>query len=894
MASWSPEENIVGQLATILSQAASPSRAARDQAKIAMEEASSHPDINNYLVYLLVTKEAQVPTNIRATAGLVLKNTLRNSIDRLGYVKEEIVKGLVDPDHMIRNVASIVVTSVLSLVKIGGWPEILGQLLQLIESSSVDAQEGAIYALARICEDSAAELDTDHTGRGDRPTNTLIPTLITVCSSQSPKIRGQAIFCLIQFIPFQSQAFLAHIDEFMQALFTLANDPDSKIRSNIARAFKALFEVRADKIIPHMDGVVSFCLHCIKDDDDEVALEGAEFILTMADSPLEPELVRHHLPNIIPVILSTMVYSDMDIMLLDSLDEDNENVADRAEDIKPVHIKQKEGHQAKSKRGGDEDDEDDEDNEDPEDILSTWNLRKCSAAALDTFAGKYATLVLQIAQPHLLERVNSSEWQIRESGVLAFGAIAQGCQVQGEAMFVPELVPFLIKMLSDEHAPIREMACWTLSRYVEPVCESQELFNPVFHGVLACSLDRNKKVQEAGCNALSVIAEYAGSMLLPYAKPLCYHFQQCFQKYQLRSMLTLYECIQSVVIAISPAMTDPEILEILMAPIVSRWQTHDDTDIELLPLLSCIAAVAANARESFAPYASVVFERSAKIVHQIFVMEERFKQDPVNCEAPELDFAVCGIDVVDGLVQGLQSKVVALLNTCQNPSFMELVMASLQCDMMEVRQSGYALIGDMAIYCVDELRPHLAKLVPEAISQIEVSEQIADAVCNNSMWALGELSLQVGRDLVPYFTDLFQRLGTVLMNQSAAYTLMENAAITIGRMGISMSAEIAPHLGIFIENWLMVMTDVEETNEKDTAFQGLCIVIGSNPGALSGQEQLGRLLRSFAYYYTPSPDLKKLISEVINGYRAHVPNFDEVLKLLGQDIVYQLQSEYGI
>ncbi len=64
------------------------------------------------------------------------------------------------------------------------------------------------------------------------------------------------------------------------------------------------------------------------------------------------------------------------------------------------------------------------------------------------------------------ETLCHNEWEVKESGILALGAIAEGC-MGGMIPHLPELVPFLISCLSDKKALVRSITCWTLSR-LEP------------------------------------------------------------------------------------------------------------------------------------------------------------------------------------------------------------------------------------------------------------------------------------------------------------------------------------------------------------------------------------------------------------------------------------------
>lgn len=52
--------------------------------------------------------------------------------------------------------------------------------------------------------------------------------------------------------------------------------------------------------------------------------------------------------------------------------------------------------------------------------------RKCSAAALDVLAGVFREELLPVLVPILKEALFHQVWEIKESGILALGAIAEG------------------------------------------------------------------------------------------------------------------------------------------------------------------------------------------------------------------------------------------------------------------------------------------------------------------------------------------------------------------------------------------------------------------------------------------------------------------------------------
>jgi transportin-1 len=157
---------------------------------------------------------------------------------------------------------------------------------------------------------------------------------------------------------------------------------------------------------------------------------------------------------------------------------------------------------------GDEEDED----ENVDETLTEWNLRKCSAASLDVLSNIFQERLLHILLPILKETLFHDDWLIKESGILALGAIAEGrsvsfffiffhhCQfhsiaicsintfpgcMNGMIAHLAELIPYLIQCLSDKKAMVRSITCWTLSRYCHWVVQQphEKYFQPLLEEV---------------------------------------------------------------------------------------------------------------------------------------------------------------------------------------------------------------------------------------------------------------------------------------------------------------------------------------------------------------------------------------------------------------------------
>lgn len=162
-------------------------------------------------------------------------------------------------------------------------------------------------------------------------------------------------------------------------------------------------------------------------DPDETSLEACEFWLSLAEQTICKEVLGPHLHRLAPVLIKGMKYSDIDIIILKGDVEEDEMIPDREEDIKPrFHRSRKHTFGATPEGVHTENGEDDEDDDSLDDDNSDWNLRKCSAAALDVLANVFKEELLPILLPILKETLFHEQWEIKESGILALGAVAEG------------------------------------------------------------------------------------------------------------------------------------------------------------------------------------------------------------------------------------------------------------------------------------------------------------------------------------------------------------------------------------------------------------------------------------------------------------------------------------
>ena len=147
-----------------------------------LKSAQTSPDIDKYLAYIFSSSQPPPVVNMdaaqyfqtRAAAAVMLKNDVKTTYKSMpdstkDYIRSVILMGLSDSTSQIRGYAGNVITEIVRQGTIMGWPQILSELVGMVSNadgnSSTQAQEGAMGALLKICEDNRKALDREYQGQ---------------------------------------------------------------------------------------------------------------------------------------------------------------------------------------------------------------------------------------------------------------------------------------------------------------------------------------------------------------------------------------------------------------------------------------------------------------------------------------------------------------------------------------------------------------------------------------------------------------------------------------------------------------------------------------------------------------------------------------------------------
>ena len=796
----------------------------------------------------------------RSAAGLALKNRIRTSWQSIPdvckeYTKGHILEGLKGTPPAVRSHTGIVITEIVKQGGILAWTQVLTDLIALIDnsngSSAAQTQAGAMGALLKICEDNRKALNKSY--NGDRPMDGLVPKLIDFTNSSNTDVRWQALATLHSFMGENPpEAIHVNAESLLQCLTQRANDESDDVRKFVCRLFTSLTSLMPQLMLPHFDSIVDYILQQQRSDpNSEVALDAAEFFFENSEVSELHDAFGSVLQKIIPVLLESMRYGEEAQERLEAEAQEDAEAEDREQDIKPqfAHSKTDKGAPKKGEQNPPENgyayedddsegeiDEDDEEG-DPEE---EWSLRKCSAASLDYFAGQYQSRVFDITLPYLKDNLNHSSWPNREAAVLTLGAISAGC-MDVVMPSLPELIPYLISLLADPVPVVRQITCWTLGRYSSWGANLDEsgkkkFFEPIMEGLLNHMLDKNKKVQKASISAFASLEDGAKENLIPYGPTIAQQFSKCFTSFKDQNIYLLYDCVQTLAESLGTEMGSPNMINTLMPAVIQRWHMVPDQSRELFPLLECLAYLASNMGPAFAPFAEPLFSRCVKII-QNNLEEGSAAANLPQYEQPDKDFLVTSLDLLSAIIQALEPQQSEVLVKTSDPNVFQILSYCMRDHNNDVRQSAYALLGDCAIYVFGQLRPYLEPLIKILLMQLDLDLATTDRetvyrVINNACWSGGEIAMRAGESLSPHLDELLEKLGVILFKQKVPQSLKENAAIAMGRLGISNADRLAPHLSQLAPTFLSVLQKVAWTDEKQHALQGFTNMVAINPQGL--------------------------------------------------------------
>jgi transportin-1 len=908
---WQPHPQALEQLiAMFRSTLGGGSAEVQREAHAQLQSYRQLPDFCNYLAFVFA-KRTDLAEELRFAAAMLLKNLLQHKeyYDHLSnevknYVRNEIVTVLGDEKESMRRACANVISAICLARGLAEWPDLIDFLLRCLDSSDLRLIDSAFMTLRNICEDCGEEMNDRNVGK---PVNKLVPKCIQFLRSPHESHRVYALECLIQIISHLPTILVTNIDEFVQNLFLLANDIAVPVRLRLCRTFATLVWKDCSYIEKWLKHLVDFMLICTQDKNPSIVMEACEFWTALSDhEDTCYQVVRPVLDKLVPILLKGLVYSEEELISLRRGEQDAD-IPDSENDIRPLFhadiastkgIKLPQQTTSNDEQENSDEEFEDADAEDDQNQQDSpqWSVRKASGQALDSLAYVFRGELLFTLLPQIEAMIKDENWLYREAAVLALGAVANGA-FDDMLHYLPNVIPYLINLLRDQHFLIRTITVWSLGRYgylLMRKTQDEKCLQILLQNILLLTLDNSKKVQEAAMSALASLEDGLKETnidLAPYIDPIVSVFAQAFSKYQIRNKLILWDAIATLAEAAGSLLNQPKYVEVILPPLMQSLNELRDDDHRLFPLLSAISVLANTLGIGFQKYASPVYSRCVRIIERTLVSVEMARQNP-DIEKPNKDFIVAALDVLISLAEGLQTGFESLI---ANSNLIGMIVPLAKDPYFQIQQSIFALIGELAQWAMVHIRPLLNELIPYMVTVIHEQQYLI--VINNSIWALGEMAVQLQHNFKDAVVPLLERLIPIINQEGVAPNLVENVSVCIGRLALVCPDDVAPHFPKFVRNWLKGLRSVHNERERESAFRGLVRLLERRPQDVLAVEDFHNLCQAIASWKRPPQEMKNVFFNVLHTYKNVIigpQQWSPVYSQFSDELRQQLKEMYQI
>jgi len=780
--------------------------------------------------------------DLRQLAGLIVKNYIVKTLPVLDpmisqFIKTEILNAVTDPLPDIRNTAGTILGKIVSSNTLQTGMDILVQLINLLDIDShrqSNLTEGALIAIKIIFEDNNAKLQDV----GSTIVDTIIIRLISLLEFQeSSPIRLyslEAINSLLFQLATESSGSV-HIPNFLNSISKIAADPLPQIRKGVCQAITTLASINPGTFQTGLPIVCDFMVKAICDPEDNVAIESCEFWLVIVDNLEFQGIMIQFFHELIPNLISRLRLKE-EQMLQERADEIAEASGEKAVILKPRHHRNK------------------NDAQDEEEVITNYTLRKRAALLLDTIGEtfKYDIIIQPALQATLLllsrnDGTDEAIWD-HESGTLALGAMSTCFLNMNEQL--PQIFSLFLQHLNTATPELRSITCWTIGRFCEWLFTDGnedlkvELFRQCVLGLSNCMLDPNPRVQSASCSAISTLIEVAGKDIMEHGGHILQYCNVAFSNYGVKNTLVLFDTIGILAENAEDLFNDNSLVSLYMPHIMRNLLISEDHDMRITPLLECLASLIPAMKSNIFPYAQNIYIRCLTIINK--TLHEITDDD--DDDIPK-DITICCLDVLSGMCEGIDDNFMSLVNATNSSNALIInLFKSLGDEIPEVRQSGFSLAGELSKICESHQNIFdttvLTKLIEYCFLNLDTNYQ---EVSNNAVWTLGQISAFTS--YLPNDVKIIQNLIEIIRNEENTHKLLENAAITLGRMARKDPNSISLYLNDFFDLWCFYLTKLEPSNERDGAYHGLVAAISVNSGVLLNLPIDNNIMNSNAFCF---------------------------------------------
>ncbi|BAM42315.1 importin beta/transportin [Theileria orientalis strain Shintoku] len=661
-------------------------------------------------------------------ALLLLKKSILQSWNQteLGIqnlIKSEIIKIVNLKEPQLRNVVASCYVTIFNVEGYQNWPYGIENLLGIISNYNDDfVVETATVTLIMILEDSLAP------GYPMSPPylNYLKSTFVTNLFQVAAKSDGATeLVSRIMLVLLDSNLILEYLvgemfNPFWNLLGRMATQDNYNVKKCVLKGMLKVWDFAPLSILQSSEAIFPFITKLCSDDAYTIQIDALDFYTHILQSQLYPignhssvDEIRNMLltkmnkefPMLLKILVDNTRYSSWDYMSMDRthLEDDNANIPD---DMQDVPIKTRE-------------------DEDTNTWGNTWTVRKGSALLLDTISQLYGhnnSHVIKVLLGYIQEKLDSSDWELKESGVLTLGAISKG-SLYSLFPYLPKVVDYLIQVARDRKPLLRIISCWCLSRFVEWIVmpeNSRNYLERSLMTILECMLDRNKRVQESACSSFTSFEETGATQLAPYVGRIMQVLIKCLGVYQARNFMILYDVIGTLYQNVGEHVAADANHLVLVDLLLKKMESTPTSETQFVPLVESLSSVVTNLGNRLpVVFVEKLTKASVLSLYQLLSDDVEMNNQVVEVLSDNISVLITSSSTFEGAPEcrggyDMTSVVLSVLNSLKVTNNVDIVRVITElCDykIINVLQSCIALLGDLCNNKVPLTEQALAMLV---------------------------------------------------------------------------------------------------------------------------------------------------------------------------------------
>jgi transportin-1 len=158
--------------------------------------------------------------------------------------------------------------------------------------------------------------------------------------------------------------------------------------------------------------------------------------------------------------------------------------------------------------------------------------------------------------------------------------------------------------------------------------------------------------------------------------------------YKAGPLITMFDCVGSIAQAVGEGLNNNEILGTLLPLLNKKWEQLNDDDRSLLTLFECFESIVFAIKEAIEPYAKNIFDRCVKILSNVL---KNIKDEPENLYV-ETDFYIRSMDLISSIFSALSAKAEPIV---MQSNLIFILREFLDVRDLCIKQYVFAMVGDL-------------------------------------------------------------------------------------------------------------------------------------------------------------------------------------------------------